>query len=97
MLQTKISDTDLRFQDQMDEIMDNMDFSKIAKIMDVLDWKWADLGCVPEEHEIRTYARSVMRKCLNSENNYCEVGGFVARIEDRILTLSFVVENWSAE
>lgn len=56
-------------QQKIDEIMDNFDFGKVAKVMEFLEWKWwnrtSEGGFIPESYELRAKAREELKKiCL---------------------------------
>lgn len=95
--------------EMIDDIMDNFDFSRVAKCMKALNWKWHDVDGsmdVPEEHNIRRSAR----KLMNAAKDVCHrrtfitgTGGFYVQCwyapDSRILEameLSFVVAEWDA-
>ena len=89
-------------QEQIDEIMDNFDFNRVARVMDFLDWKWYMKGYrVPEEPEIR----KEVRKYLSNTYDHGEgqgrkysivLGGFKYTYDPRYteLQLSFKLDNW---
>lgn len=87
------------YQEQIDDIMDYFDFSRVAKTMEALDWKWHDPefgGCyVPEECEIRKKARRLLTALAQtSEYDSTATGGFVVSRTDGKLKLSFNVAEW---
>lgn len=55
-------------QDKMDEILDEFDFAKMQRVMEFLDWKWATIGHVPMQGDIRRAVREELRK-LTIKNN----------------------------
>jgi hypothetical protein len=91
-------------QHQIDEIMDNFDFSKVAKVMDSLDWKWSLVEYrVPEESEIRKNVRKYLSKAFDygeGQGRKYEVktGGFVYTYDPQHseLRLSFELDSWSS-
>lgn len=95
-------------QEMIDEIMDNFDFGKVAKVMDFLDWKWAMVGmtsqyCVPEEPEIRKEARGRLSKvydhAVGQGRKYeTATGGFWYSYDPQhsILNLDFKLATWDA-
>jgi len=56
-------------QQKLDEIMDEFNFGKVAKVMEFLKWKWVGVG-VPCEAEIRKKARMRLQEliCENNKN-----------------------------
>ena len=91
-------------QEMIDNIMDNFYFSRVAKCMEVLEWKWHDVEGIPTEPDIRQFARKYMHsvKDTYTSNRYSlSTGGFVIKAwyEDGKLDameLSFVVAGWDA-
>lgn len=75
---------------QIDEIMDYVDFGKIHKAMVALDWKWGKY--VPDEPEIRSAARRLLRQC---NTPYLGTGGLVVRRGEGEASLSFEVSSWT--
>jgi hypothetical protein len=96
-------------QKRIEEIMDWFSFSKVAKVMQVLEWSWAnckDEGGIPVESTLREAARYRLRKAildsLGRKDYQIGSGGFNYRVwrEDNVVTyvtLTFVVEEWSSE
>ena len=75
-----------KFQELIDNIMDNFDFHKVHKVMKQLNWHWAfaEEG-IPREDELRKEARKLLNECLyalikNGEDNWSiATGGFQVR------------------
>lgn len=91
-------------QEQIDEIMDNFDFNKVARVMDFLDWKWyLKEYRVPEESEIRKQVRMNLSKVFDygqgqgRKYTLC-TGGFVHSYDPQYteLQLSFELDNWAS-
>ncbi len=66
-------------QKQIDEIMDNFDFSRVATMMEAVHWGWGIPPVVPEEPEIRTEARRHLRQAVENGSSACS--GFTACCE----------------
>lgn len=75
------------YRDNIDEIMDNFDFDKVHKVMEVTGWQWAsrdDMNTMyqPEVSDLRTRARQLMRGAVEEmlargEKKWgTETGGF---------------------
>ena len=91
----------------IDEVLDCMDFEKIKKVMDFLNWTWWNTDGVPEIYELRIFAREqltrVAKEIMNSDkNNYAiSCGGFRADVErdeedsKLYFHLSFVLTDWA--
>jgi len=88
--------------EMIDNIMDNFDFSRVAKCMEVLQWKWHDVKGVPEEYDIRKLARKLMKGVPDvfiKDNYFTGTGGLQVNAsyentELVLLELSFVVAEW---
>ena len=98
--------------EMIEDMMDNFDFSRVAKCMKALNWKWHDVeGAVdvPEEHSIRKEAR----KLMNGVKDVCHhstfitgTGGFYVQCwyapespnknKLEAMELTFVVAEWDA-
>lgn len=75
----------------LNEIMDWYDFSKVAKCMSLLKWKWASIDVehnngIPTEPEIREKARKMIIDLLKYPNfeksqlKFCATGGLQVSI-----------------
>ena len=63
----------------IDDILDNFNFAKVLKTMEVLDWKWATSNGVPTMDELRNQAERLLRGAANSrlgdyKNTHWELG-----------------------
>ena len=93
---------DSRLNDDEDakikSILNNFDFNKVKKIMDVLNWKWASSkNGFPDMDEIRKLAtRLLIDACVEKTN--ISTGGFRAVYDDNgdgdpYVGLEFIVEE----
>ena len=94
-------------KNSINEILDCMDFEKIKKVMDFLNWTWWNTDGVPEIYELRIFAREQLNRVAkdlikSGKNRYStSCGGFVAEAErddddSKIyFNLSFVLTNWN--
>lgn len=94
-------------QNQIDEIMDWVDFHKIQRVMEFLEWKWADVDGtgIPNVAQLRSQARRLLKEAVQRKWDV-GTGGFTAtytRGNDETnpgelgwvrLGLSFNVENY---
>lgn len=64
---------------QVDEIMDSFDFRKVASVMKHLNWTWHDSKTPPDEYEIRSKARKLMRQAIEQDESTLS-GGFAVAI-----------------
>jgi len=75
--------------------MDWFNFSKVAIVMEALNWEWFDVEGVPEEPNIREYARSLMKQAYSYREDI-SCGGFTVQLfEDDDIRLSFCVDEWT--
>ena len=90
-------------QDMIDDIMDNFDFSSVAKCMEVLEWKWISVPeGIPEEQDIRKSARLLLKgvpETFSKDERYVGTGGLYVRswyesAELVLIELTFVVAEW---
>ena len=84
------------WQEKIDNIMDNFDFSRVAKTMAALGWDWYGLADIPTEPEIRAQARKMLGETIRAGRGQ-STGGFVTKIylAEKWVQLSFVVESWN--
>lgn len=69
--------------DLVEDVLDEFDFYKIAKVMHFLEWKWDHVTGVPTMGDLRRQARKLLRLaingCINNETHYVVgSGGFRA-------------------
>jgi len=91
-------------QELIDEVMDNFDFTKVAKVMKATDWVWATVNfTVPEESDIRKHIRELLNNVYDSsirtEKDYTiGTSGFEATymLDYKMLSLKFIVSSWEA-
>lgn len=76
-----------QIQNQIDEILDYLDFEKVQKVMTFLDWKWAVFNAVPTIPELRIESRRLLRSAFKqskeefstpNETYIAACGGFTA-------------------
>jgi len=95
-------------RDQIEDILDNFDFSEVKKAMDALDWEWFDTAGIPEIPDLRKCARRLLtesaEQVMKTNETPAEAnratGGFRAiahRYDDTekiYFKLSFEVTSW---
>jgi hypothetical protein len=89
-------------QEKIDHIMDHFNFNKVEETMKALNWKWALANGVPQQYELRTEARRLLKDAASknvSESDlryYVSTGGFKAtKYFDGELELEFIVTSWN--
>ena len=88
----------------IDNIMDNFDFSRVAKTLLCLNWKWCMSvdNEVPHEYDIRKAARKLMNNIPDTciKDRYCtgtgglQVNAWYENTELVLMELTFVVAEW---
>lgn len=85
----------------INEVIDNFDFEKVHKVMELLEWKWAFCGGsdygIPSTQDLIDLAERILGEAWD-EKTRIATGGFVAEYDDSgdgkpWLELSFVVEE----
>ena len=88
------------------EVMQNFNFERVARVMQWLDWKWPVGNKVPSEQELKSFVEKACEisydRCLeNSTIGHHIMGGFDIRAimeDDSTISLSvkFVLTEWDA-
>jgi hypothetical protein len=82
----------------VDEIIKNFDFVKVQKVMVALDWGYYNNGESPSVGELVLSAQEDLNYVLSKgEDWFTSSGGFEASVQDGILKLKFVVEDWEVD
>ena len=92
-------------QSHVDEVMDELDFSKVQKTMEFLGWEWAGAEeGVPREAELRKQVRWLMETCYQQSQRYesdwsTGTGGFNVRYyyEDDFFEVDFCLTQWTTK
>ena len=88
-------------QEAIDYIMDSFDFNRVHKVMEFLEWQWADEG-VPDEFSIKREARRCLRYAIENKSDI-STGGLTVKYypadEDgpEWIKLAFELESWDTE
>lgn len=86
-------------QEIIDEVMDNMDFDKIHRVMEYLNWQWADGEGgfeVPDVPRIRKFCRSLIKNLLEENLQSIESGGFlVYKDQYNSIRVLFTIETYT--
>lgn len=80
------------FRDVVEDVLDEFDFDKVHRVMDLLDWKWASSiineegNGVPSKSALRKHARESLmdaaKRAYKEEEPYSSFsGGFLVRAE----------------
>jgi len=97
---------EIPFDEQIENIMDSIDFNKIHKTMKALNWRWyypkSNKTKVPSIKRIKETANRLLSDIVKthekyevgSKDYYMATGGFEATIDKGIVCLSFVVEKY---
>lgn len=83
----------------IDKVMDCFDFRKVASYMKRTKWEWVDADgrrYIPEETELRTKARKLMRTAIEKRRS-TGTGGFIVFVDEGYLNLLFCIAEYLAE
>jgi len=85
-----------RFEAQVGEVLASFDFNLVHRVMEFLDWTWANLDRIPTRNELEAEAGRLLRE-LEGSPGVLGSGGLRASLkEDGTLSLKFIVsESWS--
>jgi len=88
----------------INEIIEEFDFEKVKKVMELLEWTWHDVG-IPSIGKLVKTAEKLLNdcfdKCLDNKADYfVGTGGFMVRAfydkkEIYRLDLTFEITDWS--
>lgn len=84
-------------QEIIDEFMDFIDFEKIHKTMEALNWKWAGIEGIPEIYHIRQHLRELLNEFFDRNLYEIRCGGFHIRREEESIIVTFEVDYWEIE
>ena len=82
----------------IEDILDEFDFGKVQKAMELLEWTWGHPPEYPSIGELRKAARNLLKWLIPHESGGTGTGGFHA--EKRTFegspyySLSFVLTSW---
>ena len=84
------------FADQVQEVIDSFDFTRVHRVMETLGWTWANIDRVPTQKELVAEARRLLSE-LEGRPGVRGSGGLRASYkENGTLSLKFVLcESWS--
>ena len=87
-------------QKLIDDIMDSFDFAKVHSVMKFLNWTWYPNPEPPDEFELRTCARKLLKESLDKQTSITTAGFKVIYhgcddIKYIYLELIFYVDDWS--
>jgi len=92
--------TQQQFNDSLDQIMDYFKFDRVARSMELLEWKWyidGEYGAlVPEEGEIRMKVRKMLKDAYQNKTIRGGTCGFEFEFdyENNFVRLTFVLDSW---
>ena len=84
-------------QDLIDEVMDNFNFHKVVKVMEVLNWNYPlNPAFEYNEHFLRPHVRGLLKKVMDEGIYNYECGGWRIKYDkkDQELECLFVAEGW---
>jgi hypothetical protein len=84
------------YQQKLQELIDEFEFWKVEKVMEVLEWTWADIVGYPRKDDmiklVESLYDSIESRVLKEEYCFCATGGFKLTFnpeEDNELSLVF--------
>ena len=88
------------FRSKLDELLEEFDFEKVHKIMDLLDWRWAGVLGTPEKEDmipvVRSLFDSIKGAIIRKERSFAATGGFKLTYNpDDEITLTFEAVTYS--
>jgi hypothetical protein len=85
------------FSENCQKVLDEMDYARIAQVMNALDWKWEDYhDGLMDEYLVEEYAVSVMLDALEWRIDNFHIyqrGGFVVILNGEDVRMSFEIES----
>ncbi len=80
------------YDEQIENIMQNFKWLRVAKTMKALNWKWAGAKTCPSVDEMMAHARSLLFDVCKPKITGCRSGGFYASRDNKVLRLEFCAE-----
>lgn len=82
------------YQQKLQELIDEFEFWKVEKVMEVLEWTWADIVGYPRKDDmikvVKSLYDSIENRILKEEYCSCATGGFKLTFDpDNELSLVF--------
>jgi len=89
---------------RIEYILNNFDFHKVHKAMEILNWRWVtcDEDEAPPITKLREEARRLLEEVYKMKTkqsiNYTGCGGFNVSYDKKydVLTLNFCIEEWES-
>jgi hypothetical protein len=94
------------YDEQIAHIMEHFDFDKVQKVMLLTGWKWQHYEgtegymAVPGVDHLRKRTRELLENVCGEEEGATRsssTGGFIARNDNSILSLEFILEDADGE
>ncbi len=93
------------FNKEINELLDNFDFIKVHKVMDFMNWGWADPNnnySIPKISDLKNCAEKLLKDVISQglkekQDWFCATGGFEAEFnyKRKNFSLKFVlVDFW---
>lgn len=86
---------------QIQKIMKRFDWNCVHKTMINLDWKWYKLSNknemiyeVPSIKQMKSAVKNELFPNIKENGDYCATGGFVARMENNGISLTFELTGY---
>lgn len=85
-------------QELIYEVMDNFDFGRVVKVMELLEWRYPlDPSFCYEESYLRQHVRKLIVRVMN-DSGYCDSGGWriIYHSDTEELSCEFILTCWDA-
>lgn len=87
-----------RFEHYWEQIDENFNWDRVYQSMKLLDWTWgmgADAS-IPSVAMLKKKAKRLCKDAFVDRQTY-STGGFSAQVDEGMLSLSFILEEWAVE
>jgi len=84
------------FEEQVEEVIESFDFTRVHRVMESLEWTWANIDRVPTTAELVTEARRLLSELEGRPGVHGSGGLRASYKDDGTLSLKFILcESWS--
>ena len=87
-----------KFERLWAEIEEEFDWGRVRKTMKALEWEWINgdgESYIPKKKQLKEWGKDLALTAF-VENRTASSGGFRANYYDEVLTLEFILEDWTA-
>lgn len=84
-------------EEQIKEIISNFDWVRVHKVFIALKWEYYKVNGIPTIGDLINAATDCLNAVASGGTNYCDSGGFKATLENGLMGLDFIVEDYFVE